>query len=276
MKSQCLTYFFVCDKMLPFVSSMHVDEQGTHQLTNFSHNQGKVTETDHSTVVLQINLKFPILKQQRIQEYNFRSTECQSHYKVLTTNTKNLSNCFENNNKFSQQIKKFDKNFKECIAQSFFKIRTKKRKFAETEVGQMLEKRKKLKTEYSTNPTNDTKRKLKEIENEISQETEQQFAKKVKESIGLLTGDDGGISTHGLWNAKNRIIPKDKSSIPTALKDNKGNFISSPEGIKELCLNEMVNRLRHRKIRSDLTNLHKIKEVLCEKKTLNCKEKKNP
>ena len=76
--------------------------------------------------------------------------------------------------------------------------------------------------------------------------------------MGFLTNDDGGINTNGVWSAKNRIIPKDKSSIPTALKDKKGNFISSAEGIKELCLNAMVFRLRHRKIYPDLIHWRRI------------------
>ena len=55
-----LDLFFVCDKILPLVKSMHVDEKGEHQLTNYygkNHN-GKVTQTDHAKIELNINLKF--------------------------------------------------------------------------------------------------------------------------------------------------------------------------------------------------------------------------
>jgi hypothetical protein len=63
-----LDLFLFCQKMLPYVNKMCVDEQGTYQLTKFSYKQNKITETDHSTLVLQINLEFAILKPQRIEE----------------------------------------------------------------------------------------------------------------------------------------------------------------------------------------------------------------
>ena len=271
-----LDLFFVCDKMLPFVSKMHVDEQGTHQLTNFSHKHNKVTETDHTTVLLHIDLKFPILKPHRIEEFNFRSSECQNVFRDLTSQRNVLSTCFFNNQSFSKQISHFEHNFKNSISNSFFKIRTRKRKFAETKIGEMLETRKRLKLEVTDNPTNETKNKLKDIEAKIAQETQQEFVNMVKENLGFLTGDDGGINTNGVWKAKNRIIPKDKSSIPIAVKDPKGNFISSPEGIKELCLNEMIKRLRHRKIHPELKQLQRMKELLCKERLIRARKIKSP
>ena len=53
---------------------------------------------------------------------------------------------------------------------------------------------------------------------------------------------------------------------PVALKDDKGNMVSSPEGIKNLCLQEILKRLRHRNIRPDLLELKELKEELCKKK----------
>ena len=61
-------------------------------------------------------------------------------------------------------------------------------------------------------------------------------------------------------------MPKDKSCIPMALNDEEGNIITSPDGIKELCLNEMVHRLRHRKIHPKLVKLKVLKELLWKKR----------
>ena len=69
-----LDLFLVCDKIMPLVSSMAVDEKGEFQLANFyskNHN-GKVTQTDHAKVELQINLKFEVLKPSRIEAYNLK------------------------------------------------------------------------------------------------------------------------------------------------------------------------------------------------------------
>ena len=46
-------------------------------------------------------------------------------------------------------------------------------------------------------------------------------------------------------------MPNNKNNIPGALKDKEGNLISNPEGIKQLCVNEMLERLRHRRIHPD-------------------------
>ena len=60
-----------------------------------------------------------------------------------------LSSCFESNEDFSTQVTNFEDMFKKIQAQSFCKIGTRKRKFAETKVGKMLETRKKLKLDLT-------------------------------------------------------------------------------------------------------------------------------
>ena len=90
--------------------------------------------------------------------------------------------------------------------------------------------------------------------------------KKVQETLGHLTGDDGGINTHGLWKAKSNLIPNDKVSNPVALKDKQGNLITNPAGIKKLCLEEMKERLRHRIMNPELVYLQQLKEKLCDKR----------
>ena len=140
-----LDLFLVCDKVLPLVSSMHVDEKGEHQLANFygkNHN-GKVTHTDHAQVELQINLKFEVHKPLRIEVFNFKNLECQKYFKELTTNTEKLSSCFKSDEPFQKQVKKWEHEIKSHVVQSFPKIRSRKRKFSESEIGHLLEERKK-------------------------------------------------------------------------------------------------------------------------------------
>ena len=112
----------------------------------------------------------------------------------------------------------------------------------------LLEERKLAKIELGNNPSVENKNKRKKLDIKISEETETLFMKQVQETLGHITGDDGAISTHGLWKAKRNLVPNDKRCNPVALNDRKGNLITSPEAIKRLCLEEMVERLRHRKI----------------------------
>ena len=173
--------FLVCNLVVPFVVKMHVDEQGEHQLSNFNgikHNQ-KVTESDHAKVELILNIQFPQARPTRNEAYNYKSEECQKYFYNLTTNTRKLSMCFKNTQTFSDQVKEWERNLKSCIIQSFKKIRSRKRKFCETEVGKLLEDRKRIKLELKTDPTDHNETKKKEIERKISEVTEVEYMRKI-------------------------------------------------------------------------------------------------
>ena len=62
-----LDLFMVCNQVLPYVVRMHVDEMGEHQLTNFYgiRHKGKVTETDHAKVEMDVSLQFEAQKPSR-------------------------------------------------------------------------------------------------------------------------------------------------------------------------------------------------------------------
>jgi hypothetical protein len=64
--------------------------------------------------------------------------------------------------------------------------------------------------------------------------------------MGHLKGDDGAISHHGVWKAQKNLISKDKQCNPMAIKDSSGHLITNPEGIKNLCLEEILDRVRHK------------------------------
>ena len=242
---------------------MHVDERGEHQLTNFNgkQNRGKVTETDHAMVQLHVNLKFDIKKPQRTEAYNYKSDDCRKYFKYITTDTTEFTHCFESNEGFQTQINKWEHTIKNHIVEAFPKIRSRKRKFAETDIGVLLEKRKQLKLESVQNPEA-----IDNIENKISNKTSENYFNKIKETMGHLGGDDGAISHHGVWKAQKNLFPKDKQCNPMALKDSSGQIITNPAGIKKLCLEEILDRVRHRKIHPELIELQHLKERLCEKR----------
>ena len=125
----------------------------------------------------------------------------------------------------------------------------------------MKEKRKQLKLESVQNPEA-----IENIENEISNKTSENYFNKIKETMGHLGGDDGAISHHGAWKAQKNLFPKDKQCNPMALKDSSGHKITNPAGIKKLCLEEILDRVRHRKIHPELIELQHLKERFCEKR----------
>ena len=84
--------------------------------------------------------------------------------------------------------------------------------------------------------------------------------------MGNLKGDDGAISHHGVWKAQKNLISKDKQCNPMAIKDSSGNFKTNPKGIKTLCLEEILERVWHRKIHPELQEMEHMQEILCERR----------
>ena len=97
----------VCNQVLLYVVRIYEDEMGEYQLTNFHgiRHKGKVTETDHAKVKIDVNLKFKVQKPSRKEAFNFLSSECQKYFKEISTRTQKLSSCFRSNEPFKKQIK---------------------------------------------------------------------------------------------------------------------------------------------------------------------------
>ena len=263
-----LDLFLVCDKILPFVTSINVDEQGTHKLTNFNgiRNNSKLTESDHAILELHLDLEFPIIKPVRKEFFNFKNIEGQYKFIQITQNSKKLSECFADGTPYHIQFNKWQHTLNSIVVQCFPKIRTRKRKFIDTECGQMFEKRKLLKLELTENDNQDIRSKLDNIELDIARKIDGQFRSKIQNTLGHITGDDGAINTNGMWSLKNSLLPKHTSRNLMAIKDSKGNLVTSPSGIKHFCLTEIMTRLRNRRIHPDLIQLQFLKETLCRKR----------
>ena len=65
-----------------------------------------------------------------------------------------------------------------------------------------------------------------------------------------------------MWNVKKKIFPKIIQAKPTGKKNNAGQIITSPEGLKTLYLETYKHRLRHRPIIEDLKEIKCLKENL--------------
>ena len=118
----------------------------------------------------------------------------------------------------------------------------------------------------NVNNDQETKNKLNQIEHDIADKIDEQFRIKVQSTLGHITGDDGAINTNGMWSLKNNLIPKHTIRKSTAIRDSKGNLITNPEAIKQYYLEEVLIRLRKRKIHPDIIQLQSLKEKLCEKR----------
>ena len=168
-----------------------------------------------------MDLNIPIKKFPRNVHFNFRYENGQKDFYKMTQNFKSLLTCFQNQNQpFQTQVKKWEKCLKGYFHQTFQKVRPKKKKFTEDDVGPMLDKRKRMKMEKANTEE------LEEIELEIASKIENKHLETVNEHIGHVTGEDGNINTHGIWQTKIKISPKQKQQVPLAIKDKKGKLIT--------------------------------------------------
>ena len=69
LEESILDFFVVCQQILPFITRMVIDDKREQALTNYSSvkNLGRVTESDHNVEILEVNLVFSNLRQERIQ-----------------------------------------------------------------------------------------------------------------------------------------------------------------------------------------------------------------
>ena len=93
VEKSILDFFVVCSKILPFITKMAIDDRREHALTNYStvKNLGRVVESDHNVETLDIDLIFSNQKPERIQMFDFKNSEGQSAFKILTSNTDEFS-----------------------------------------------------------------------------------------------------------------------------------------------------------------------------------------
>ena len=94
--------FLVCDRLLPFVKKMFVDEKRESPLTNFNNlNKGKkITETDHNKLELSLQIETPVIKPKREVLFNFKSKIAQETFHKITNNSTTFQNCFKSNKTF--------------------------------------------------------------------------------------------------------------------------------------------------------------------------------
>ena len=84
---------------------MKVDEKRESALTNFKSvtQIGRAIESDHNPVILELNLIFEAIKPERREIFQFKDKAAQLEFKRLTTDTKDFTNCFNNELDFEVQ-----------------------------------------------------------------------------------------------------------------------------------------------------------------------------
>ena len=273
-----LDFFVVCEKMLPFIERMIVDEEQQYGLSSYSKVKGKqvIKKSDHNPVILELFLNYKVKKPDRIESFNFRNKECQKQFFESTDKSSTLTEIFLKagnvQDKAAKWMKKLNGEFHKC----FRKIRHTEKKII-TPITKILEERRLIIQRLKICPEEE-KDKLKDILNDVEDKICSEVAKKnhakVVDNFKLLADQTGSFQTLGMWNIKRKVFPRNKESLPFAKKDCEGKFITSQNMIKRLYLETFTHRLRHRPMKTEFCRLKVLKEELCRRRLDYVKNKK--
>ena len=125
-----LDFFVVCDRVLPYVTKMVIDDKKTHILTNYQAVKagGKAINSDHFTQYMDLQVEYKSEKPARLEIFDYKNKEDQSKFKILTTNTEEFTRCFESGKPLEKQFDVWMHTLKQFCKKSFRKIRIKKEK----------------------------------------------------------------------------------------------------------------------------------------------------
>ena len=237
LEESVIDFFIICDIVRPFLCKMKIDEKKINGLTNFHPAKmgRKVIESDHNPMIMELDLTYCKKKSERRELFNFKNEECQQTFFNLTNQTNKFTECFQDGNPFEKQATNWWKILNDFFHQSFRKVRISEKKIEETMVDKLMRERKELKKRIDQNDE-DLEDKLNEVEKSIGDLCAEENMQKVMESFGEISENKDALNINGMWNVKKRIFPKISQIKPTGKKNAAGQIITSPEGLKEHCL----------------------------------------
>ena len=272
-----LDFFIVCSKVLPFVSSMLIDEDKKYILTNYKQfaKTGKAIDSDHFTEFMDVDIEVEHTKPERVEIYNFNEDESKAKFKKLTSDTDEFTQCFEDETPLLKQIENWQMLLKRFCSKSFKKIRVKKKNVKPTKepLKTLIDQRNAL-LKVLKDPGDD--KKIKAITKRISEIEAEENRNQIMKDFKEYSDNPESINVNQMWKRLKRTWPKCGPSLPVAKKNHRGNIITGPRDIKNLLATEYKDRLRMRPTRPDLGSLRLRREKIFQMKLKISKLRKSP
>ena len=256
-----LDFFVVCDRVLPFVTKMVIDDHKKHILTNYqaAKTGGKAINSDHFTQYMDLKIEYKSEKPERVEFYDYKNKEDQEKFKILTTETKDFTNCFDSNKPLDKQFDEWMNILRDVCQKSFKKIRIKRKKKTQhlkESIRKLIDERNKLISEGGNEV------KIKEVEEDIAEREAEENREILIKNFKPLADNPERINLKEMWKLNSKLWPKNSICLPVAKKNFKGKLLSSPKDIKNLLSLEYKNRLRSRPLRPDLNDITKNKKKI--------------
>ena len=275
MEESVIDFFVVCNRVLPYVQKMVIDEKKEFVLTNYTRDkQGvKAIDTDHYTQYIDINLEIENPKIKRIEILDFKIKKNQEKFRHLTANTTKFTKCFENLLPLHIQIQNWKTLLNASCKEAFSKIRIKKKRYLKVnnEVSELIKKRNELKSSNEIQ----TKDEIDRINTRISDIEALENRTKIVENFKFMSDNPESINLSEMWKLLKKLWPKHNSN-PTAKKDHKGKIVSESQELKKLLAKEYKDRLRLRPMRPDMEFIKRRKNEIFQAKLLLSETKEVP
>ena len=269
-----LDFFIVCSRVLPYVTSMVIDESKKYVLTNYEkvRKGGTAHDTDHATEIMDINLSVLTEKPERKEMLNLKDKDAQELFKHETSKTREFTNCFRNDLPLYNQIENWRSILKSFLKKSFKKIRIKKKtvKPLKPEISNLINQRNILVNDK------ENQEKIESLNKAISKLEAKENRDLIMENFKHYSDNPEQINLSQMWKTLKKLWPKCGNSMPSAKKNHRGKVISGPRGLKKLLAKEYKERLRTRPVRPDYQEIDEQKEKVFQLKMKLAATRKSP
>ena len=270
-EKSAIDYIVMCEELSKYITEMTIDEDRIHVLSRYIKRKtgNRIIKSDHNILLGKFSITFSRKSRKvRQQLFMFKCEESKQLFCEETNSTSKLSSCFHECKDISKCSNNFFKSLDGIFHKCFKKVRIRtgqKRNLGDQSIQEKLKTKAELKV-LLMNTTceiaqKEAKTKLEEIEEILIEETAEKNAKIVQEHVEAVETFDGVFSNLGFWKLKQKLRPV-ASEPPMAKVDQHGNIITSPEGIKDLYIEEYKNRLKNRKMKTELMDLYFLKTEL--------------
>ena len=258
-----------------------IDEERSHVLTKYASTKGvqKKSESDHN--ILYAKFKIYIhgkQKKERIEIFDLKNPESQQLFLEETNCVQQFRDVFSKDVDIEQNSQQFLKKLNKIIHKCFKKIRITGNVNKKDEMVIYME----LKTQLTIKlritdddyEISEIKSQIRILDNYLSVKCAEKNKQLVREYSEELVSLKGTFSQHGLWKLKSKLCRKSMDA-PMAKVDSNGQFITSPNLLKDLYLRTYCERLRHRVILSKYEDVYEMKTELWQTLLDSCKSRKS-
>ena len=179
-----LDFVLVSEELEPFVKTMKIDEERSVPLTSYLNK--RAVNSDHFTTIVEMDINFRKQKKERLEQFNFKSTEGLETYKYILENEDNLVKSLEAGEDLETQTVSWFSELNKIFSRSFKIIRIRDTP-RETETSKLFKERSDLIQKSKREQNNEkVKEDIEQNEAKISEIVAKENCEKIKETFSKV------------------------------------------------------------------------------------------